>query len=217
LKYYLNHWRRKPLVITRLSQENTKRSETTETTETTEASTSGDATVEYDCLSVDVSRDMLEDAEDAIGPSDFVDFGTLGDNMINETNTDSDPSLARAGEYMLTHYQMWYNSLWPSSNDAHKVQEPPLSLFDEFIEIAKDKWHAGTLEYRGGDESIPFNGDPLEEIEFEAADIYAYSKEAFKQELLTPFEHDELNVLAFEVYKLIRRAQSREGEDDGEG
>jgi hypothetical protein len=77
--------------------------------------------------------------------------------------------------------------------------------FDEFIQLATERWQKGVDEYRGGDESIPFSGDPLLEGQEECADLYAYSKEALSQGLCSETESDQLNCFAFDAYKLIVR------------
>ena len=78
-------------------------------------------------------------------------------------------------------------------------------LFDQFIALATTRWQKGVDEYRGGDESLPFTDDPLEEILAETADIYAYGKVAEEQKLLSPTETDQLNCLAYDTFKLVTR------------
>jgi hypothetical protein len=78
-------------------------------------------------------------------------------------------------------------------------------LFDQFIALATERWQAGVDEYRDGDESRPFDGDPLQEAMEEAADLYAYSKVANEQKLISDTESDMLNVHAYEAYKIIVR------------
>ncbi len=79
------------------------------------------------------------------------------------------------------------------------------SITDEFIGFATKAWAAGVDKYRSGDESVPFDGDPLDEALQECIDLYCYSKEALKQELINETEADILNCHAFDAYKLIRR------------
>jgi hypothetical protein len=84
-------------------------------------------------------------------------------------------------------------------------------LFDDFIELARTRWQAGVDTYRDGDESKPFEGDPLVEMTEEATDTFAYSKEGLKQGMLSDTESDMINVHAYEIYKIVRHVQvSRE-------
>jgi hypothetical protein len=79
--------------------------------------------------------------------------------------------------------------------------------FDQFIELARARWSAGVTEYRGGDESKPFDGDPVQEGLEEAADMYAYSKVANEQGLMSDTEADQVNAHAFDAYKILLRVQ----------
>jgi hypothetical protein len=91
--------------------------------------------------------------------------------------------------------------------EGDKLASSVAGLFDRFIELASARWQKGVDEYRGGDESLPFTDDPLVAATEECADIFAYSKEAGKQGLLSPTEQDQLNCLAYDAFKLITHVQ----------
>ena len=80
-------------------------------------------------------------------------------------------------------------------------------VFDQFISEARERWSNGVKLYRGGDESAPFNGDPLQEAVEESIDLYCYIKESSDQGLLSEAEADQLSCHAFDSYKLIKRIQ----------
>ena len=55
------------------------------------------------------------------------------------------------------------------------------------IEISKAlqlRWSAGIDAYRGGDGSLPFKGDPIEEMYLEALDLELYAREAMRQRVV---------------------------------
>ena len=78
---------------------------------------------------------------------------------------------------------------------------------ETFIERSKVRWQKGVDEYRGGDASAPFTGDPLDEAQDECCDIYAYAKQAVEDGLIDEVTGDQLNCLAFDAYKLLVRAK----------
>lgn len=80
-------------------------------------------------------------------------------------------------------------------------------IMEEFQKRASERFTKGVNEYRGGDESLPFDGDPLEEACEETLDLFVYAKEAVDQELLSDTEADLLNCYAFDAFKLIRKIQ----------
>ena len=92
-----------------------------------------------------------------------------------------------------------------------EVTGVPTELTTSFIALARAKWQEGVDEYRDGDSSKPFQGEVLEEILEESLDIYAYSGEAERQELLTPEQVDRINVYALSIYEIIREAQNEKG------
>jgi hypothetical protein len=80
-------------------------------------------------------------------------------------------------------------------------------MFDEFIEEARVRWAKGVKEYRNGDETAPFSGDPLEEASEEALDLYCYIREGIDQSLISEIESEQLMAHAFDAYRLIKRIQ----------
>ena len=50
-----------------------------------------------------------------------------------------------------------------------------------FIELCTQRQLMGIRQYRGGDASRPFSGDPCEEVKQEVADAFNYLKEAEAQ------------------------------------
>jgi hypothetical protein len=97
---------------------------------------------------------------------------------------------------------------WALPEEGEKLASSVAGLFDQFIMLATIRWQKGVDEYRGGDETLQFDGDPLQEALEETADIYAYSKVANDQGLLTNTEADQLNCLAYDAFKLITHIQS---------
>lgn len=79
--------------------------------------------------------------------------------------------------------------------------------FEEFIAAATASWQAGVDEYRDGDESVPFVGDPLALGQLKSCTLYAYSKQAEADKLIDSVTADQLNCLAFDAYKLLERAK----------
>jgi hypothetical protein len=55
-----------------------------------------------------------------------------------------------------------------------------------FDRLCRDRRRAGIVEYRGGDASAPFVGDPIAEALEEAADFVIYVQEAALQGKLHP-------------------------------
>jgi hypothetical protein len=96
---------------------------------------------------------------------------------------------------------------WTLPEEGEKLASSVAGLFDRFIELASTRWQKGVEEYRGGDETLPFTDDPLLAATEECADIFAYSKEAANQGLLSPTEQDQLNCLAYDAFKLIVHVQ----------
>ena len=75
---------------------------------------------------------------------------------------------------------------------------------EEFLSQALDKWDRGITEYRDGDPSKPFVGNPLLEAIEETYDLYGYGLEAWRNGDVTELEVSGLFDQVFSLYVLIK-------------
>ena len=54
----------------------------------------------------------------------------------------------------------------------------------EIREALQQRWAEGVRRYRKGDASLPFAGDPIEEMYLEAIDLELYAREAMRQRVV---------------------------------
>jgi hypothetical protein len=119
-------------------------------------------------------------------------------------------------DYMTGNFAGPFPYVQPEEEDIEDIkitkQQPvPGKILGEFIERASARRQAGINEYRGGDENLPFSGDPIKEAIEESVDLYVYSREALSQELITDDESDEINCHALDTFNLLRRIEDRIG------
>jgi hypothetical protein len=103
---------------------------------------------------------------------------------------------------------------WSLPGEGEKLASSVSGIQDKLIELASIRWQKGVEEYRGGDETKPFEGDPLAEALDEAADIFAYAKEADSQGILTREQGDDLFEVALAAFKVITNIQASIKEKD---
>ena len=83
---------------------------------------------------------------------------------------------------------------------------------DRFTALCEERMYQGLQEYRGGDASLPFDGDPIECGIEEAADLRNYAIHALDSETITAFEAGEIIKAARLAYAVLESVTQRVGD-----
>ena len=82
-------------------------------------------------------------------------------------------------------------------------------MSDEFTEICEARMLAGVKEYRQGDASMPFDGDPIECAIEETADLRNYAIHALRAQRLSAYEAGELVKHARDSFAILEHARQK--------
>ena len=88
---------------------------------------------------------------------------------------------------------------------------------DRFTTLCEERMYQGLQEYRGGDASLPFDGDPIACGIEEAADLRNYAIHALNGETITAFEAGEIIKAARRAYVVLESATQRVGHATHDG
>lgn len=79
-----------------------------------------------------------------------------------------------------------------------------MSEYDEdFTRLSELRMQAGLQEYRGGDASLPFLGDPVQCGMEEALDMRNYALHALQRDELTAYEAGEVIDHARQAFRIL--------------
>lgn len=83
-----------------------------------------------------------------------------------------------------------------------------MSLLEQFHQEADARWKRGVSEIRGGDESLPFVGDPVECAMEEALDLRNYAKQGERDGSMPDWAAELVIAAAWDAYRVLWQARA---------